>query len=239
MMIRMSQDFAELQKELAKIEKEYKPREKIKEDVEKQLRPLFTKFYPSSKQYKLYKKYEKKLLEKFRRITEFLDRHTKFVEIFSEGVSKENKTDKNKHLNFVLATTYLLQVELIGNVIVDQTLLLLIGSGCDFHLEPDYKHRYTRHATSLEDLEKPFLPLSIKLDFLSSNGLPLFSKWIDRNLRNKIAHLDYEISENGDFYIKGSKKPINLCDKIQLFTEYYFCVMKVFLEERARITKKK
>jgi len=47
------------------------------------------------------------------------------------------------------------------------------------------------------------------------------------------------INDNGDFCLKGKGKPVNLEDKIQTFVEYAFCVMKVFSEEKARITKKK
>lgn len=234
----MTQDSEEMQKTLGELEKEAKPRKAIKDEVEKQLKPLFAKFYPSSEQYMLYKKYEVEFKKKYKRIYDFLDRHTAFIKVFSNGISKEPYVEAKKHFNFVAAITYLLETELIGTVFVDQALLLLIGGGVDFHLEPDYKHRYTRHATSLEELEAPFLSLSVKLDFLSINGLTFFSKWLDRNLRNKIAHLDYEINDKGDFCLKGKRKPVDLQDKISTFKEYFFCVLKVFLEEEARITKK-
>ena len=220
---KMIQESAEMQKMLDELEKEAKPRKAIKDEVEKQLKPLFAKFYPSSGQYKLYQEYENDFQKKNKNIHDFLDRHTAFIKVFSKGISGETYIEAKQHLNFVMAVTYLLETELVGTAFVDRTLLLLISSGVDFHLEPDYKHRYTRHATSLEDLEAPFLPLSIKLDFLNANGLTFFSTWLDRNLRNKIAHLDYEINDKGDFCLKGRGKPVNLKDKISVFREYFFC----------------
>jgi hypothetical protein len=90
-------------------------------------------------------------------------------------------------------------------------VLLLVAKGVDFHLEPDYEHRYTRHARSLEEIESPGLPLS-KLDFLKLNGLTFFSKWIDRDLRNCIAHLDFEIDDNVDLIVlrKAKRRRIDL-----------------------------
>jgi hypothetical protein len=104
-------------------------------------------------------------------------------------------------------------------------------------LEPDYKHRYTRHVNSLEDLDSPALSLSVKLDFLEVNGVPFFSKWIDRPLRNKIAHLEFEINDNGEFFIfeeKGRKK-VDLFRKLQTLAEYFNAFTDFFLEQ---ITKK-
>ena len=130
------------------------------------------------------------------------------------------------------ATTYLIETELIGTVYVDRVLLLLIGKGIDFHLEPDFNHRYTRHATSLEDIQAPSISLAAKLDFLEANNLTFFNKWINRNLRNKIAHLDYTI-KNDSFYLNKGKGPkINLQKELQIFNEYYNAVDSFFMHQK-------
>ena len=121
-----------------------------------------------------------------------------------------------------------MKVELIGNAFVDQTILLLIAGGRDLHLGPDYNRRYVRHAASLADLESPSVPLSVKLDFLDSNGLSLFSKWIGRSLRNKIAHLNFVIDE-GNFKI-GNKR-IDLQQKSKIFNDYFIRIALIFAEE--------
>lgn len=95
-------------------------------------------------------------------------------ELSEEEISEEDKESEKRQLTFFKAIRYLLSVEAMGNVFVDYTILLLIGSVIDFHLEPDTNHRYARHAKTLEDIESPFISMSIQLDFLNSNGMPFF-----------------------------------------------------------------
>jgi hypothetical protein len=132
--------------------------------------------------------------------------------------------------SWLLAIVYLTYVETIGDFYVNLTILLLTAKGIDFHLEPDYDHRYTRHAHLLEEIESPSIPLSTKLDFLKLNGLPFFSEWINKTLRNDIAHINFEISEKGDFIAlrKGKRKKINLTEKFITFNLYQMAVQKVF-----------
>jgi hypothetical protein len=207
-----------------------KPREEIEKEVRKQLNPLFFDFYGGSPTYKMYYRYEDQISQKIERAVDYL----------KTLVETQRKMDVNPKAKSLLdAIECLSDVELIGNVFVDMTILLLIAKGRDLHMEPDYKHRYTRHATSLEDLESPTLPLSIKLDFLESNGLPFFTKWIDRDLRNKIAHLNFEIDNDGKFFLltRKGRKEVNLSEKIQNFTSYLAAVRHVFHEQIERTKK--
>jgi hypothetical protein len=139
---------------------------------------------------------------------------------------------------FITAIGYLSFAESVADHYVNLVILLLIAKGRDLHLEPDYKHRYTRHATSLEELGSPSLTLSTKLDFLGLNGMSFFSKWIDRGLRNKIAHLDFQIDDNGDvFILEGTKrKKVDLTRKLRLIIEYERAVADFFVEQLSKFT---
>jgi hypothetical protein len=216
------------------------PRQEITDEIEKQLTPVFSDYFPSSNQYLLYQKYKELFFQQNLRITEFLENHLDFCRNFETGINNSQVLGNPvTQALFLDAITYLLETELMGTVYIDRVLLLLIGKGVDFHLEPDFDHRYTRHAKSLEDLQSLSLSLSIKLDFLKANQVTLFSKWIDRNLRNKIAHLDY-IIENDCFYIKkeGKKTKVDFREKLQLFAEYHNGLTSFFQKQESRINNK-
>jgi len=214
----------------------------IKNQVESQLQPLFSNFYASSEQYVLYKKYEDYYEYKFRKADDFFGVTYELNNFYLlEGLSKSkvDPIDQKRHLNFNYAFNYLMLVETIGTLYINQVILLLIGSGHTFHLEPDINHRYIRHAKSLEDIESPVISLASKLDFLAEHGLSFFSKWIDRQLRNRIAHLDFDIDEKGDFFIiKNKKKKINLLKKIKEFEMYSKLLDNIFYEEIYKRRKK-
>jgi hypothetical protein len=218
------------------------PRKEITEEVAKQLTPVFSDYYPSSNQYLLYQKYEQRFQQENLRIKDFLTNHLYFCRTFSSGIDNPQRSGNPVVQSLFLdAITYLLETELMGTAYIDRVLLLLIGKGIDFHLEPDYDHRYARHATSLEDLQAPSLSLAIKQDFLEANDITLFSKMIDRPLRNKIAHLDY-IIENDCFYYKdrkGKKTQVNFSEKIRILTEYYDALTTFFIAQECKIAHRK
>jgi hypothetical protein len=72
----------------------------------------------------------------------------------------------------------------------------------------------------MEDLESPSVTLAMKLGFLSKNGFPCFQKYVDKTLRNKIAHFDFEIDSDGNFFLyrirEGAigKKRVDLKQKL-------------------------
>lgn len=112
-------------------------------------------------------------------------------------------------------------------------ILLLIGKGIDFQLEPDYDHRYKRHATSLEDLQTPSLSLATKQNFLQANKINIFSNMIDRTLRNKIAHMDFTIDSGIFYYLdkKGKKVQPDVREKLQVLTEYHDALTRFFFSQ--------
>jgi hypothetical protein len=227
-------------KELIKTN-ERAPRKEITVEVAEQLTPVFSDYCPSTEQYKLFQRYKQRFEDENFRITEFLASHLNFCKNFHIGIVngiENSKVQGNPVAQtlFLDAIRYLLETEIIGTAYIDRVLLLLIGKGIDFHLEADYDHRYTRHAKSLEDLQAPNLSLSIKQDFLEANGITLFSRMIDRNLRNKIAHMDFTI-KNDCFYYKnreGKKKKANFSEKIGLLTEYYDALSRFFFIQESK-----
>lgn len=218
------------------------PRKEIMDEVKKQLTPVFSKYYPSTDQYKLYQKYKQRFDSEDLRIANFLSNHLNFIKNFHRGIKSginnnfEIQGDPIAQTLFLDAITYLLETEIIGTAYVDRVLLLLIGKGVDFHLEPDYEHRYTRHAKTLEDLQAPYLSLAVKQDFLEANRINLFSNMINRTLRNKIAHMDFTI-ENDCFYYKnrkGKKEKVDFSEKLRLLDEYYDALIRFFSVQESK-----
>lgn len=199
--------------------------------VEKQLKPVFSGFKPESYQYKLYSDAYTRIKETKSRTSNWLKLQLEFTKSVTDGFNARKIQGNNlqAQLNLFRANYYLTQIEVIATPQIDKTILMLIGNGRDFHIEPDYDHRFIRHAICLEDLWSPSLSLSMKLDFLESNGLIFFSKYVDRPLRNKIAHLDFEIDSNGNF--KAGGKVINLAEKNGCIQWYFYSIEKVFYEE--------
>ncbi len=213
---------------LAVLRQNLHPSKEVEQEVKQQLVPLFADFYPSSAKFLMYKKYRLAFSERISKANQFNNYIVGLTEIIGPISSTDTK-DKRKSKVLLGALLYLSEVELLGNILVDEAILLLVAGGADLHLEPDYEHRYVRHVNSLEDLQSPSLSLSVKLDFLDSNGLGCFSKWINRPLRNKIAHLDFDIDEEGHF--KLGKKTINLGQQMKCFEEYFKAISMIFAEE--------
>ncbi len=222
---------------------------KLLQDVRRQLKPLFFDFYPSSKQYRLYMKHIEQIGEKAQRAASSVRALSSVIHVFEDA--SVQKTSKEKALNsaletkkglvLIIAYSYLLSIETIGTLFVNMTVLLLIGKGHDFHIEPDYHRRFTRHAKSLEDLESPAVTLASKMGFLESHGFTMFSKWIDRGLRNAIAHLNFEVDEEGKFYTlsRKGKKEVDLFQKLAIFDEYFSAHLIVLLENQPKIMAEK
>ncbi|MBY9002152.1 MAG: hypothetical protein KGD64_14625, partial [Candidatus Heimdallarchaeota archaeon] len=90
---------------------------------------------------------------------------------------------------------YLGIVESIGNWTTNILILLLVASGKDFHIESTQTPRI-RHVCSLDDLEKAYVPLTIKLNFLRYHDVKSYPSIIDSKLRNDIAHFNFKIEKN-------------------------------------------
>jgi len=91
---------------------------------------------------------------------------------------------------------YLGMVESVGRKIIDLLVLLLIANGKDLGKKIE--------VASMDDLdnEKKYISLGTKLTFLEDNGLLEVASVIDREFRNAIAHLKFQI-RNNYAYVKG------------------------------------
>lgn len=105
---------------------------------------------------------------------------------------------------------YLGLVESLGVALLDIVLLLLIANEREVHTGG----RFSKHATKLSQLEE--IRLANKLDFLNSEGLTMFGRFINRKIRNKIAHLGFTINEDGRV-IGDDGSTINIDAKIDDF----------------------
>jgi len=223
-----------------------KPSDRVVKEVKEQLEPLFFDFYPTSGQYKALlqdSEHFARLLIKRGVTTSTLQ--SAFIILAAgaemiQNTGKINVEEISKARRLLEALTYLSFVELSATPYIDLAILMLISKGCALHLAPDEKHPYVRHASRMKDLDSPALSLYAKLDFLDSNQLTFFSKWVDRPLRNKIAHLSFQIDATGDFLIrnkKGDMEKINLSAKLASFVEYYTAVAEYITNELWRTTK--
>jgi hypothetical protein len=74
--------------------------------------------------------------------------------------------------------------------LIDLLLMLFIVDHHDFYV---YDNR--AYAKTLDDLDNA--SLGEKLSFLNYHGLPIFSQNLNKDLRNKIAHMDFDVNADG------------------------------------------
>jgi len=115
---------------------------------------------------------------------------------------------------------YLGLVESLGNCYVDILVMLLVTNGRDFHLESRFSTPRIKHLVSIKELEREKVPLKAKLNFLEDNGIKCFTSVIDTQLRNDIAHLNFELKDD---QVRLRNKPVTdvvtLCfDRFMLAT---------------------
>lgn len=130
------------------------------------------------------------------------------------NIAQKQKIKNEKTVLDILM--YLFEVEVSANFIVDVLIMLLSVKGKVFHIEPDDKHYFIRHATSIEDLQSPSVTLGMKLNFLKRNDLGCVKKYVDNTLRNNIAHMNFKIDEEGNFLKNeyGKEKQVDIWDKL-------------------------
>lgn len=121
------------------------------------------------------------------------------IEQASEITIKLDDDYKKVKSELYATFSYLGFVESLGNTTVDMVVLLLIANGIDFHIECQHRTPRMIHATKIEDLERERVSLTTKLNFLRDNGLKVFTSLIDTKLRNKIAHMKFEVRGNRVF----------------------------------------
>lgn len=115
-------------------------------------------------------------------------------------------------------------VESLGATLVDMTLMLFIAAGKEIHT----KGAYTKHVTSFKELAH--IELGYKLDLIKTEGLEIFNKFINRELRNIVAHLRFRIQENGEIRRNNDNNPIHIDDEISKFWDGVD-MLKLILED--------
>ncbi len=202
--------------------------QELYDQIKEQFAPIFNKFYKTSSSYKKYLESYTQLNSRLLRIQSIGEDMNELQEIVS------SKDIPSKYHGIMTAFAYLLRVEVLATFFIDLTLLLLIDEHTCLHLDPDDTHKFVRHASSLEDIESPDLPLSRKLAFLETHKITFFKRYIDKTLRNRIAHGNFFVDVNGDFYTinpKGNKNKEDLIQKINKLTNLINALSKVFIEE--------
>jgi len=122
---------------------------------------------------------------------------------------------------------YLGLVESIGNTIVDMLVLLLIADGQPFHVERSLELPRIIHAKSFSDINPPNSTLAQKLSFLKQNGLRTTSKFIDRKLRNDIAHLNFDVNKQGKISTRNYKK-LDIDERLNRFSKMFMAFLSIF-----------
>jgi len=90
---------------------------------------------------------------------------------------------------------YLGMVESVGKKMIDILVLVLVANGHVFRA-----NRTT--PSTMQELDDDCIPLGTKLAFLKREGLPKVASVIDKQFRNDIAHLNFQIRDNAA-YING------------------------------------
>jgi len=129
------------------------------------------------------------------------------------------KTDNPQLISTIKLFEYLGLIESIGSTYVDLLLLLLISCGKDFHVERYHEAPRIIHATCLDDLKGSEVSLYSKLRFLERNGLKKTIKPIDRELRNDIAHLNFNVDKSGKISTIH-KKHVDINKKLNDFNKW-------------------
>ena len=205
--------------------------QELYDEIKKQLSPIFLKFYKTSDTYKKFGESAPQLSNSVMKTNQIGRDLTELQFIMN------TKDIALKYKGLMAAFSYLLRVEIIATFFIDLTLLLLIDERVCLHLDPDDNHKFVRHASSLEDIESTSLSLYRKIDFLETNKITLFEDYIDRELRNKIAHGNFIVEEDGKFYTisaKGNKNEIDLKKKLLQLDDFIEAILQVFSEELAK-----
>lgn len=82
--------------------------------------------------------------------------------------------------------------------IIDLILMFFISLDHDFYIP--WTRKYARKLEDLDDAS-----LGEKLAFLNKHSLQVFSQNINKNLRNKIAHMDFDIEPDGKISVGDQK----------------------------------
>lgn len=167
----------------------------IEKEIKSQLQPFLDGIRTKPEAYKLFRKaymHYRKKLDKSRGIF--------YAIVPQRKIQKPSKMSVKDvaHLMFV----YLGLIESLGNCIVEMACMLLIANGRDFHIQRRFGIPRIKHVDSIKDFEKEKVPLGMKLAFLEGNNVTELASVIDTEIRNSVAHLDFDIRKES-IYIKG------------------------------------
>jgi hypothetical protein len=140
----------------------------------------------------------------------------------------KDSTDKAEKLTIVAVMNlfrYLALVESIGVSILDILVLLLVANDHDFHVERAHDLPHIVHATDFRDLDN--CNLADKIAYLERNGLKKTSSFINRKLRNDIAHIDFHISKEGKTSTKSYSRGVNTNQEINMFNRVFMMITLV------------
>ena len=141
----------------------------------------------------------------------------------------EFNIDEPQLISTIKLFHYLGLIESIGTTIVDMLVLLLVANGHSFHIERSYGLPRIDHAKSFEDLDSPNSSLGSKIAFLEKNELDFISKFIDRKLRNDIAHLEFNIDKEGKIATNHSDD-VRINEKTLKFIKLYISFVFILFE---------
>jgi hypothetical protein len=144
------------------------------------------------------------------------------MRIFKEDARKSG-TDEVTTLR--KAFLYLALFETSVTNLIDLVIMLFVANGHDFYI---YRHR--KYAKKIDDLDESFL--SEKLDFLNHHDLKIFSQYVNRSLRNTIAHMDFDIEADGK--ISTSENRFDLQREIVLLEAFVLIIGNALNECKLR-----
>ena len=106
--------------------------------------------------------------------------------------------------------------------LIDLILMIFIVNHHDF-----YVYNKRAYAQSLDDLDDA--SLGEKLTFLNYHKLTIFSHFLDKNLRNKLAHMDFKTNQDGTISIGQQKYNLIIeAAKLMIFTAVVTEVLDFF-----------
>ena len=115
-------------------------------------------------------------------------------------LKEDSKADYDSQLNTLRkAFLFLALFETTVTNILNCLVILLIHNGHDFFVQ--FKRKC---AKNLKDLDESY-GVAEKLEFLNLHGFSFLTCTINNSLRNKIAHMDFDIEGKGVIAVKNEK----------------------------------
>ena len=140
----------------------------------------------------------------------------------------QSKPENRRLFAVVNLFRYLGRVESMGVQLLDMLVLLLIANGREFHVEQIHDLPRIVHAKNFDDLKDA--SIRAKIAFLKRNGLKKTAGFIDTDLRNDIAHLDFSVDKKGKISTKHYKN-LNINERINTFARKFAMIHLILSKE--------